>query len=392
MKNIVVLGSTGSIGKNTLDIVRHHPNQFKAFALTAKSQIENLFKQCQEFQPKYAVVYDEKLAKELSSKLIGVKLTTQVLFGPKALEDVVQMAEVDYVMAAIVGAAGLMPTLAAVRSGKRVLLANKESLVMSGALFMEAAQKSNADLLPVDSEHNAIFQCLPTGYRTGTRPDDVEKITLTASGGPFRNLPLEKFGEITKEQAIAHPKWSMGPKISVDSATLMNKGLEIIEAFWLYNMPVSDLEVIIHPQSTIHSMVSFEDGSSLAQLGNPDMRTPIAYTLSWPARIKTQVKKLNLMEIGQFTFEPVDAKRFPCLDLAYTVLKAGKSASAILNAANEISVEAFLQGKIKFTDIYRVNATVLERSNIVDVNTIDEVLEEDTRARNLALEAIKALI
>lgn len=388
MKRITVLGATGSIGKNTLAILDQHRDKFEVFALSARSQLDLLFKQCLDFNPKFVVVANEHDAKKLITELKNTKLNTTVLHGESALEEVASAPEVDYVMSAIVGAAGLMPTLAAARSGKTILLANKESLVMSGELFMNIVQEFKATLLPVDSEHNAIFQCLPQDYHTGKRPHYVEKITLTASGGPFRELPLAQFEDITPERAIAHPNWSMGAKISVDSATMMNKGLEVIEAYWLFNVPIAELDVIIHPQSIIHSLVSFHDGSTLAQLGNPDMKTPIAYALSWPKRITTKVKHLNLHEIAKLTFEAVDVARFPCLELAFSAIKAGGTATAILNAANESTVAAFLDKKIKFTDIFKINAAVLEKMTIAKADSIETIRAADKEARAVTMQLV----
>ncbi len=391
MKKITILGSTGSIGKNTLDILLHNKDNFRVVALTAKSQIEQLFLQCQQFHPSYAVVEEQGQAKKLQEMLVGAKLSTLVLYGQQALQDVASLPEVDYVMAAIVGAAGLLPVLAAAKAGKCILLANKEALVMSGELFMSTISQSNATLLPVDSEHNAIFQCMPLGYKPGETPLGVEKIILTASGGPFRTLPIHQFDDITPEQAIAHPNWHMGAKISVDSATMMNKGLEVIEAYWLFNQSIENIQVIIHPQSIVHSMVCYEDGSLLAQMGSPDMRTPIAYTLSWPNRIQVGVKHLNLIEIGQLTFEAVDVIRFPCLELAYFALKAGGTAPTILNAANEVAVASFLDKKIGFNHILTTITEVLEQSDIKKAISYEEILEADRRSRELAEEFILAL-
>ena len=390
MKHITVLGSTGSIGKNTLNLIAQHQDKFEIVALTAKTQFEELFSQCLQFNPPYAVLEAEQHANMLQGKIKEAGLNTQVLSGQKALQEVAALPEVDYVMAAIVGAAGLLPTLAAAKAGKRILLANKEALVMSGSLFMETVRKYGATLLPVDSEHNALFQCMPSGYLPGTIPLGVEKIILTASGGPFRKLPLEQFEDITPGQAISHPTWNMGAKISVDSATLMNKGFEVIEAYWLFNMNVANIEVVIHPQSIIHSIVCYQDGSMLAQLGSPDMRTPIAYTLSWPERMTANVKKLNLIEIGQLTFEEVDIMRFPCIQLAYRALQTGGTASTLLNAANEVAVSAFLNNQISFPAIHRVISEVLDRLTVEPVDSLEMILEADHRARLLAHKIIEA--
>jgi 1-deoxy-D-xylulose-5-phosphate reductoisomerase len=389
MKRITILGSTGSIGKSTLEVLSNHPDKFEVFALTAKSSIEDLFLQCQKHEPRFVVLEEELLAISLRERIQQAKLRTEVLSGVNALQDVASDPDVDYVMAAIVGAAGLLPILAAAKSGKRILLANKESLIMSGQLLMDRVNQYGATLLPVDSEHNAIFQCMPTNYLPGHNPLEVETIILTASGGPFRTLPLSKFVNITREQAISHPTWKMGNKISVDSATLMNKGFEVIEAYWLFNLSIEQIEVVIHPQSIIHSMVNYQDGSMLAQLGPPDMQIPIAYTLSWPKRIKTHLRRLNLIEISQLTFEPVDNKRFPCLKLAYQALKEGGSASTLLNAANEIAVAAFLENRIAFLRIPTLISEVLERLPIEPISSVEAILEVDGKARRLARQLIE---
>lgn len=387
-KRITLLGSTGSIGKSTLNILDLHKDQFEVVALTAKTNIDELFVQCQQFNPRYVVVEDRHYAVQLKEKIIEARLNIDVLSGQKALEEVAALPEVDYVMAAIVGAAGLLPTLAAVKAGKRILLANKEALIMSGALFMESIKRSGAILLPVDSEHNAIFQCMPPNYKTGEAPVGVDKIILTASGGPFRTLPLDQFSTIKPSEAIAHPTWNMGAKISVDSATMMNKGFEVIEAYWLFNIGLENIEVLIHPQSIIHSLVCYQDGSFLAQLGSPDMRTPIAYTLSWPHRITTSVKKLNLGEVGQLTFEPMDPIRFPCMKLAYQAIKEGGTASAILNAVNEVAVAAFLAGELPFTAIPSLIEEVLNSIPSQSASSFEVILEADKLARALATENI----
>jgi 1-deoxy-D-xylulose-5-phosphate reductoisomerase len=391
MKSITVLGSTGSVGKNTLDLLLKHSDKFKVFALTAKSNTSLLLCQCKQFNPCYAVVEKADDAYFLEKEFKAANLRTQALWGAKALREVASTAEVDYVMAGIVGAAGLLPTLAAAQTGKRILLANKEALIMSGALFMETVRKSGAILLPVDSEHNAIFQCMPSGYRAGETPTGLEKISLTASGGPFRTLPLGEFSKVSWEQAVAHPNWRMGAKISVDSATMMNKGLEVIEAFWLFNLNISQIEVVVHPQSIIHSMVYYFDGSVLAQLGTPDMRTPIAYTLSWPERIYTPVKRLDLVEIGGLTFEAADTLRFPCLKLAYSAIRAGGTASTILNAANEVAVAAFLESKILFTDIPCIIEEVLNKVDLRPAECYEVLHEADQIARSRARKALERL-
>jgi 1-deoxy-D-xylulose-5-phosphate reductoisomerase len=389
MKRVTILGSTGSIGKNTLEVLSSHPDKFDVFALTAKSSLDDLFFQCQKYEPPFAVLEEELLAIRLRERIQQAKLRTDVLWGVNALQDVASHPDVDYVMAAMVGAAGLLPILAAAKSGKRILLANKESLIMSGQLLLDTVNQYGATLLPVDSEHNAIFQCMPANYLPGHNPLEVETIILTASGGPFRTLPLSKFGDITREQAISHPIWKMGSKISVDSATLMNKGFEVIEAYWLFNVLIEQIEVVIHPQSIIHSMVTYQDGSILAQLGPPDMQIPIAYTLSWPKRIKTNLRRLNLIEISQLTFEPVDSKRFPCLKLAYQALKEGGSASTLLNAANEIAVAAFLENRIGFLRIPTLISDVLERLPVEPIDSVEAILEVDDKARRLARQLIE---
>lgn len=386
MINITILGATGSIGINTLDVIRQHPQRFKAFALTANTQFDKLFEQCCEFKPAYAVLADEMAAEQLTRKLRAVGLNIEVLYGEQGVIKVAEMAQVDYVMAAIVGAKGLLPTLAAVKAGKRILLANKEALVMAGSLFKEALAESKATLLPIDSEHNAIFQCLPD---TKSDSNEIVKITITASGGPFRNTPLTQLDTVTPEQACAHPIWRMGHKISVDSATMMNKGLEVIEAHWLFDLPLNKIEVILHPQSTIHSLVEYLDGSTLAQLGNPDMRIPIAYALGWPERIASGVSQLDLLKVGRLEFEPVALERYPCLDLAYEALRAGGIMPTILNAANEITVEAFLKRRIRFTDIAHINRHVLEQIGCCPYNDIASVLEYDALARQKALQYIE---
>jgi 1-deoxy-D-xylulose-5-phosphate reductoisomerase len=387
-RGITILGSTGSIGVNTLDVISRHPDRFWVVALSANTQVERLFAQCVRFNPRYTVLPSEEQAAEIAQKIRAAGLTTEVLVGDKALESIAALPETDCVMAAIVGAAGLQPTLAAVRAGKTVLLANKESLVMSGAVFMQAVKQSGARLLPIDSEHNAIFQALPRNYSDGLARVGVTRILLTASGGPFRNTPVDQLEHVTPDQACAHPNWVMGRKISVDSATMMNKGLEVIEARWLFDAASDAIEIVVHPQSVIHSMVAFSDGSVIAQLGNPDMRTPIAYGLGYPERIEAGVAPLDLAQIARLEFEPLDRKRFPCVDLAYQALQAGGTASTILNAANEIAVAAFLQDKIRFTGIARVIAETLERISIGIVSTLDDVLVADHEARAVAQEMV----
>ena len=386
-KTITVLGSTGSIGVSTLDVIQRHPEQYQVFALTAHSRMEELFQQVQQFNPRYAVMGDEQQAQTLRNRLQQVGSDTEVLSGPDALVNVAEHAEVDYVMAAIVGAAGLLPTLAAVKQGKRVLLANKEALVMSGQLFMDAVAASGAELLPIDSEHNAIYQCLPQGQAVMQK--GVAKILLTGSGGPFRNLPLDQFQQVTPDQACAHPNWSMGRKISVDSATMMNKGLEFIEACWLFGASTDQVEVVVHPQSVIHSMVQYVDGSVLAQMGNPDMRTPIAYGLAWPDRIEAGVDTLDFVKVAQLDFQAPDEQRFPCLRLAREAMDTGKTAPAVLNAANEEVVAAFLDNQVPFTTIAQVNQQVLEQVQLLDAADIESVLAADQEARIVAKALLK---
>lgn len=380
-QNITILGSTGTIGVNTLDVIARHPGRFRAYALTANSRIEPLLEQCRQFRPSYAVVLDADAAAILSRQLHQLGLETEVLCGAAALEQMAAAPEVDVVMAAIVGAAGLKPALAAARAGKRILLANKETLVMSGRLFMEAVREGGATLLPIDSEHNAIFQVMPTHFGHGLDSVGVSRILLTASGGPFRTASAEELAAVTPQQALKHPNWVMGPKISIDSATMMNKGLEVIEAHWLFGAAPEQIEVVIHPQSVIHSMVEYVDGSVLAQLGNPDMRTPIAYALGYPERIASGVGTLDLFKIARLDFEAPDTARFPCLALAFEVLRRGGTAPAVMNAANEVAVEAFLQEKMRFTDIPRLIEDALEQVAIVDAHALSDVVAADEAAR-----------
>lgn len=381
---VTVLGATGSIGLSTLDVIARHPERYSVFALTAFGRVAELKALCLRHRPRFAVLADEAQARVLQADLHAAGLATRVLVGCGGLCEVAAHPEVDVVMAAIVGAAGLRPTLSAVQSGKRVLLANKEALVMSGALFMQALQQSEAVLLPIDSEHNAIFQCLPTDYSRGMAAVGVRRILLTASGGPFRKMPAEALVDVTPEQACAHPNWSMGRKISVDSASMMNKGLELIEACWLFNARPSQVEVVVHPQSVIHSMVDYVDGSVLAQLGNPDMRTPIAHALAWPERIDSGVSALDLLRIGLLEFQAPDDARFPCLRLAREAAEAGGTAPAMLNAANEVAVEAFLGRRIRFTEIASIIADVLEQEAVGAAGCLDDVLMADQQARRLA--------
>lgn len=384
VQQVTVLGATGSIGLSTLDVIARHPERYQVFALTGFSRLAELQVLCVRHRPRYAVVPDAESALELQNHLRAVGLQTEVLVGEEGLCAVSADKVVDCVMAAIVGAAGLKPTLAAVQAGKKVLLANKEALVMSGALFMQAVKQSGAVLLPIDSEHNAIFQCLPGDYSRGLQAVGVRRVLLTASGGPFRETPLAELERVTPEQACAHPNWSMGRKISVDSASMMNKGLEMIEACWLFDARPEQIEVVIHRQSVIHSLVDYVDGSVLAQLGNPDMRTPIAHALAWPERIDSGVSPLDLFAIGRLDFERPDEQRFPCLRLAREAVQAGGSAPAMLNAANEVAVEAFLQRRIRFTDIARMIESVLSALPVRAVEALDTVFEADTRARELA--------
>jgi 1-deoxy-D-xylulose-5-phosphate reductoisomerase len=379
VQNITILGATGSIGLSTLDVVARHPDRYKVFALTGSSRVEELAALCRLHQPRYAVVTEAGAAGRLQEQLRG--LPTEVLYGADALAMVSSHAVVDAVMAAIVGAAGLLPTLAAVRAGKRVLLANKEALVMAGALFMQAVRASGATLLPIDSEHNAIFQCLPVDFARGLEQTGVERILLTASGGPFRNFTLEQMQAVTPDEACRHPKWSMGRKISVDSATLMNKGLELIEACWLFNARPAQVQIVVHPQSIIHSLVQYVDGSTLAQLGNPDMRTPIAHGLAWPERVPSGVSPLDLIATGQLSFEAPDEVRFPCLRLARHAIEAGGVAPAMLNAANEVAVAAFLDGRLPFTGIAPLIEQVLTELPMMPADNIDTILSADQAAR-----------
>jgi 1-deoxy-D-xylulose-5-phosphate reductoisomerase len=385
---LTVLGSTGSIGTSTLDVVARHPHKYQVLALTAYRQDEMLFDQCRRFKPRYAVLIDDAAAARLTQRIKEAGLEVQVLCGELALEQVASLPEVDVVMAAIVGAAGLRPSLAAARAGKKLLLANKEALVMAGHIFMDAVRKNGATLLPIDSEHNAIFQSLPHHYAGDMAGCGVSKILLTASGGPFRNTPLAELQQVTPEQACAHPNWVMGRKISVDSASMMNKGLEVIEAHWLFNASADDIQVVVHPQSVIHSMVQYVDGSVLAQMGNPDMRTPIAHALAYPKRIDSGVAPLDLFKVATLNFDAPDFERFPCLALAYHALRSGGTAPAVLNAANEVAVDAFLNNKITFLDIPRLIREVLAAQDIVAANTLDDVLLADTRARVAAEEWI----
>lgn len=388
-QRITVLGATGSIGLSTLDVIARHPERYSVFALSGYSRIEELLALCVRHRPAFAVVPSSEAAARLREGLAAAGCATEVLEGEAGLCQVASAPEVDAVMAAIVGAAGLRPTLAAVEAGKKVLLANKEALVMSGALFMDAVRRSGAVLLPIDSEHNAIFQCLPGDYARGLSQVGVRRILLTASGGPFRETPQAALADVTPEQACAHPNWSMGRKISVDSASMMNKGLELIEACWLFDAQPAKIEVVVHPQSVIHSLVDYVDGSVLAQLGNPDMRTPIANALAWPERIDSGVAPLDLFAIARLDFQAPDEQRFPCLRLARQAAEAGNSAPAVLNAANEVAVEAFLQRRIRFPEIAGMIEQVLDQEPVVPLPSLDAVFAADQRARELSREWLR---
>ena len=384
MQSLTILGATGSIGVSTLDVVARHPDRYRIFALTGQTRIDVLAEQCAQFHPEVAVVLDADAAERLQKLIRDRGLKTNVVYGEQALCEVASAEACDTVMAAIVGAAGLGPSLAAARAGKKLLLANKEALVISGQLFMDAVAASGSTLLPIDSEHNAIFQCLPIGYQRVPPQHGIRKILLTASGGPFLDRDLSSFESITPEQAVAHPNWSMGRKISVDSATMMNKGLEVIEAHWLFGASASQIEVVIHPQSVIHSMVAYADGSVLAQLGNPDMRTPIAHALAYPERIDSGVDAIDLARIGQLEFRQPDRVRFPCLQLAFDALQVGGSAPAVLNAANEVAVQAFLDNQISFSKISTLIAETLSRVPAASVDTLESLLAQDSKARDQA--------
>jgi 1-deoxy-D-xylulose-5-phosphate reductoisomerase len=383
MKEITILGSTGSIGINTLDVISNHQDKFNVRALTANKNLDVLAEQCFKYQPEYAVMADEECASKLEEKLKKEAPDVSVLAGDDGLLRVAELETVDYVMAAIVGAAGLLPTLGAAKAGKRVLLANKEALVMSGKLFMDTVLQNNAELIPIDSEHNAIFQCT-----SAANTSSISNIMLTASGGPFLDTPMNELSSKTPEQACKHPKWDMGRKISVDSATMMNKGLEVIEASWLFNIKSETIKVVIHPQSIIHSLVEYKDGSVLAQLGNPDMRIPIAYGLAWPERIETCVQRLDLFDIAHLDFKEAEADRFPCLQLAREAIKQGGTSCVILNAANEVAVNEFLNKRIKFTDIPTIIESVMSDITQNTANTLEVILRDDGLARNCALKII----
>lgn len=383
-QQITVLGATGSIGLSTLDVIARHPDRYQVFALSGFTRLSELLALCVRHVPRFAVVPEVAAARTLQDDLRAAGLSTRVLVGEEGLCQVASDPEVETVMAAIVGAAGLRPTLAAVEAGKKILLANKEALVMSGALFMQAVRKSGSVLLPIDSEHNAIFQCMPLDYARGLEAVGVRRILLTASGGPFRQTPMAELAHVSPDQACAHPNWSMGRKISVDSASMMNKGLELIEACWLFDAKPSQVEVVIHPQSVIHSLVDYVDGSVLAQLGNPDMRTPIANALAWPERIDSGVAPLDLFAIARLDFQAPDEERFPCLRLARQAAEAGNSAPAMLNAANEVAVAAFLDERVRYPEIASIIEEVLSLEPVVAVDDLDAVFTADAKARLLA--------
>ena len=383
MKGVSILGSTGSVGCNTLDVIARNPDAFRVVALTARKNHNSLLQQCIRFEPDIAVLTDNAAADVLRGKLQQAGLKTTLLSGAEALVEVARLSQADYVMAAIVGAAGLLPTLAAAQTGKRVLLANKESLVLAGHLLMEAVANNGATLIPIDSEHNAIFQCLPDpGGRRSKK--DVRKLWLTASGGPFLNTPVCELEKVTPEQACAHPNWDMGDKISVDSATMMNKGLELIEASHLFDMSPDDVEILIHPQSIVHSLVEYRDGSVLAQLGNPDMRTPIAHALAWPERMESGVKSLDLVAIAKLEFQAPDTDRFPCLALARAAAERGGTTPAVLNAANEVAVQAFLDRRLPYTEIAAVIGNTIECHSVEAVEFLETVIKADQWAREKA--------
>ncbi|HBM28213.1 MAG TPA: 1-deoxy-D-xylulose-5-phosphate reductoisomerase [Halomonas sp.] len=391
VQSVTVLGATGSIGKSTLDVIARHPDRYRVHALTAHTSKEALLDQCIAHSPQFAVLDTDADAQWLQQALRRAGVSTTALAGQEALCEVARAAEVDTVMAAIVGAAGLLPSLAAAEAGKRVLLANKEALVMSGALFMDAVARSGATLLPIDSEHNAIYQCLPSEHRGGLAKHGVRQLLLTASGGPFRGWSAEQIASATPDQACAHPNWSMGRKISVDSASLMNKGLELIEACWLFDATPEQIQVVVHPQSVIHSMAAYDDGSVIAQLGNPDMRTPIAYGLAWPERIDAGVETLDLFQVARLDFEAPDETRFPCLRLAREAMQAGGAAPAVLNAANEVAVEAFLAGHITFGAIPELVATVMGLAYPGQADSLERVLAADRWAREQAAITLRQL-
>jgi 1-deoxy-D-xylulose-5-phosphate reductoisomerase len=388
-QRLAILGATGTVGRSTLDVARRHPQRLRVHALTARRDVAGLLELCREFRPEIAVLAEQRAARELQDAFAHERIATVVRYGADALAEVAGAPEVDQLMSSIVGAAGLMPTLAAVRAGKRVLVANKEPLVMAGRLLLAEAARSGATLIPIDSEHNAIFQCLPGGFRCGRADPGVQRLVLTASGGPFRETPLAELAAVTPAQAVRHPNWVMGPKISVDSATMMNKGLELIEAHRLFAMPEERIDVVLHPESVIHSLVEYADGSMLAQLGQPDMRVPIAHALAWPERWESGVPGLRLAELGRLHFAPVDLRRFPCLALARDALRGGGILPNVLNAANEIAVEAFLGERVPFTRIPQLIEQVLDAAvgaRLPGDESLDAVLEVDAWARQLAAE------
>ncbi|MFT3733498.1 MAG: 1-deoxy-D-xylulose-5-phosphate reductoisomerase [Rhodocyclaceae bacterium] len=388
-QSITILGSTGSIGCSTLDVVARHPDRFEVFALSGHSRVAELAEQCRQHRPRIAVVAGAAEAQQLRA-MLGADCATEVLHGSQALETIASVPEVDTVMAAIVGAAGLPSSLAAARAGKRLLLANKEALVMAGELFLDTVRAGGATLLPIDSEHNAIFQSLPVGFDYGLRECGVRRIVLTASGGPFRDTPVEQLADVSPDQACAHPNWVMGRKISVDSATMMNKGLEVIEAHWLFGVEAERIAVVIHPESVIHSMVDYIDGSVIAQLGLPDMRTPIAHALGFPDRLSSGTGMLDLCRTGKLSFQEPDLQRFPCLRLAYDALRAGGSAATVLNAANEIAVAAFLEGRLRFNHIAAVVEAVMTRIPVVHLDDLQTIAGIDGEARSRAREQLEA--
>jgi len=388
MKGVTILGATGSIGMSTLDVLRRHPERYRVVGLSANTEVERLAELCRMHHPQYAVMADARAAEQLRERLRKIDGGIEVLAGAAGLEIIAAHPDAAQVMAAIVGAAGLVPALAAVRAGKRLLLANKEALVMSGRIFMDEVRLHKAELLPVDSEHNAILQCLPILDGKALHELGVKRILLTASGGPFRAMPLEELHGVTPEQACAHPNWDMGRKISVDSATMMNKGLEVIEASWLFAVPPEQIQVVIHPQSVVHSMVEYVDGSILAQMGSPDMRTPIAYALAWPERIAAGVQRLNLFDVARLDFSAPDLVRFPCLRLAYEAMARGGTATTVLNAANEVAVQAFLDERLAFTAIPEVVEAALIEVPSRAASSLEVILDEDARARQWTQELI----
>ena len=388
-KNVVVLGATGSIGDNTMDIISRHPHLFKVFAISGHSNINKLVKLCQKFNPKYVVISNSSLYKELLSLINAAVVKTKVLVGKQELINICQQDEVDMVVAGIVGSAGMEPVLASVKAGKDLLLANKEALVVAGELVMQTARENNANIIPLDSEHNAIYQCLNADYIVGNTPDDLDKIILTASGGPFWDRDQSTFGQISPEQACAHPNWDMGRKISVDSATMMNKGLEIIEAHWLFKLDEAQIDVHVHPQSIIHSMVCYKDGSVLAQLGEPDMRIPISYGLGLRDRITSGANLIDLLKVGQLQFFPPNYQKFPCMALAREAIKVGGTAMAILNTVNEVSVDAFLNKQISFPAIAKINQQIMQQADIAAIESVQQLIELDEEIRHLTEREIK---